>query len=118
MYITISLTHVVFNSMIVTYQSAQYFWSSYLSLCSELFNRDYINFMLFTLCIFLNSIFKKTIKCTNENTIKQITKHTSYQVTATTCFGTKVPPSGSFSTAKVRRCNNYSSRYSPTLKIP
>jgi len=59
MYITMSLMHFVFASMLVSYQSVNYVWSSYLSLYSEIFNRDYTNFMLFTPCIFLNSIFKK-----------------------------------------------------------
>jgi len=58
MYITMSLTYVVFTSRLVTYQSAQYVWSSYLSFCSKLFNRDYINFMLFKQCIFLKKLKK------------------------------------------------------------
>jgi len=58
MYITMSLMHFVFTSMLVTYQYAYYVWSSYLSQCSELFNRGYTNIMLFTPCIFLNPICK------------------------------------------------------------
>jgi len=34
-------------------------------------------------------------KCTNHNTIQQITKHASYQGSNSTFFGTKVPSSGS-----------------------
>ena len=42
--------------------------------------------------------FYKPTKCNNGNTqLKQITKHTSYQVPTATCFGIKVPSSGRFS---------------------
>jgi len=55
--------------------------------------------------LFLHSIFLKANKCTNSNTIEQITKHTSYQVPTPTCFGNTVPSSGNFPATKVRRSN-------------
>jgi len=39
--------------------------------------------------------------------VKQITKHTLYQVPTRTCFDTKVPSWGSLPATKVRRCNKH-----------
>jgi hypothetical protein len=62
-------------------------------------------FMSFIPFIFLYSIFSKPTKKHKLNTIKQIKKHTSYQVTTPTCFGTKMQLSGSLSTTKFCRSN-------------
>jgi len=71
--------------------------------------------MIFIPCIFSHSLFLKPTKCTTKNTTKQITKHTSYQVPTPTCFGSKVPPSGSSSTTKFCRSNTQFRCYLPSL---
>jgi len=48
---------------------------------------------------------QKPTKCNKQNTTQQITSHTSYHVPTATCFGSKVPSSGSLSTIKFRRSN-------------
>jgi hypothetical protein len=47
--------------------------------------------------------FYKPTKYTNQNKVKQIIKHVSYRKPAPTCFGNKVPSSGSFSATKFRK---------------
>jgi hypothetical protein len=56
----------------------------------------------FLLILHVPCVVSHSVQCTYQGTIQQIA---TYQVPTTTCFGTKVPSTGSVSTTKVRRSN-------------
>jgi len=47
--------------------------------------------------------------------VKEVTKHTSYQVPTPTCVSTKVPSSRNLSKTKFCRYKKYFGYYSPSL---
>ena len=63
------------------------------------------NFFLFIPCVFLQSVFLKTNKMHQLRYNKIHRQTRSYQVPNPTCFGPKVPSSGSFSATSFRRSN-------------